>query len=1354
MHNIIDIPHPGVRIKAEVIPQGMPVTKAAKLMGVGRPALSNLLNGKAALSVDMAARLEKTFNYPRKDLLKMQADYEAIRADKISTPSDIKVYVPPFLGIKAAQIEQWSENNISARMRFPVLLRTLIHSTGRVLTRVDIPGNDDAERPGWDGIVEAGEGTPWIPKGRSGWEFGVTKDIKGKADDDFIKSVKTLQPDTTFVFVTPRRWPGKSKWVADAKIKGLWKDIRAYDASDLEQWLEQSLSAQTWFANEANIPAEGIRTLDKCWEDWASVSTPPLTGTLFCPAIEVSKRALLSRLSGAPDKSILISADSTEEALAFLAQIFGELGGEELASYRDRVLVFDKVGVLPRLAQGAPAFIPVVFKRDVERELAPHVGAMHSIVVYPRGVGHITPDIVLEPINYQSFGKALKEMGKSRDEIARLAKESGRSITVLRRRIANVPVVQTPEWAADHKTVESLVPFAFVGAWDSNNETDKHGLSYLAGGREYAELEKEFQRLTQLDDVPVWSIGIYRGIVSKLDLFYAIASAITSDDLNRYFEMARKVLGEDDPALDLEEDKRWAAHIYGKTRKFSASFRKGISETLVLLAVYSHLFRACPDVDTKVCLLVRDLLPTPLTTRVLEANCSDLPTYAEAAPEEFLSIIERDLKTGTPEVFGLMRPMGTGVLGRSSPRVGLLWALELLSWNPATFPRAVFILSQLAQVECNDNLTNKPINSLMMIFRAWMPQTEVGHQERAKLLQTLAERFPDVAWKICVTQFGDHYVDGIGHYSRKPIWRSDGHGAGEPLTTAKPIHDFQREMVEMALRWKSHSLDTLSDLVERLQSLDDSSQIRVWRLIEAWQDKASDVDKAAMREKIRTNVSALASGEAKKVYAKLTPSDLLNKHAWLFRDIWVATSAEEKEDAKKSGFKIREEHIKKMRIDAMREILKQRGFAGLLELARHGKASHQIGIYANDLLSEQKIMEFLQAAFRMVMEEKNNDPVKNLITGVLRAMSDDRQRERILGKIAKGLSEENVARLLLLAPFSKSTWKLVDALGETAQNSYWNEVVIGWVYYPEEEADEGVRRLLEAGRPRAAFLYIGCHVETVDAQLLFRLLSEVAGGGNERPDEYLPDKHNVERAFKHLNASPMLTLEQKANLEFAFIGFLAQAWAKHVDSYGIPNLERHIEAHPEVFIEAVVFAYRREDGGEDPIELRIAPSRRENVATSCSKLLEFLERIPGQGSPDELKAAILEKWIATVRQRCAELSRGEIADFCIGKLLARGPVGKDGVWPCESIRQVMEVVQSEAMMEGAWNVAYNSRGVHMRGEDGTQERELAEKYRKWGQVLQFSHPFVASKLLMQLEKTYEREANREDEDAGIRRRLH
>lgn len=570
------------------------------------------------------------------------------------------------------------------------------------------------------------------------------------------------------MFVTPRRWPGRKDWEAAAKAKKQWRDVRAYDADNLEQWLEQSLAGGAWFANETERPAKNVRSLDKCWAAWANVASPPLTAALFGSAIDAAKRIFLARLTKQPERPVVVAADSVEEALAFLSHLFAEHGGSELAAFRDRVMIFDKPGELPRLAQSAQPFIPVAPTREVERELAPFSRSMHCIVVCPRNAVNAEPDFVLEPTDYETFRKGLEAMGKCRDEISVLASESGRSLTVLRRRLSNVPAVRTPVWAADHRTAASLVPFMLVGAWHSDNTTDREGLSLLAD-RTYPEVETECQHLTVLNDAPVWSIGSYRGVISKIDLIFAIANAITKDDLNRYFAMARMVLGEDDPALDLDEKDRYFAPLHGKVREFSRAFREGISETLVLLAVHGNgLFRTRLgiDIEFEVIKVVRELLPEPLMTRVLEANDHDLPTYAEAAPDTFLTILEADLKRAEPAVLGLLKPADTGVFGRSPSRTGLLWALEGVSWNPATLQRAVLILARLAQVEISDNWVNKPTNSLESIFRAWMPQTAASHKDRVKVMKALAKRFPDIAWKICVAQFGAHHE--VGHYSHKP----------------------------------------------------------------------------------------------------------------------------------------------------------------------------------------------------------------------------------------------------------------------------------------------------------------------------------------------------------------------------------------------------------------------------------------------------------------------------------------------------------------------------------------------------------------------------------------------------------
>lgn len=70
-------PHPGEFIRTEILEaHGLNVTDAARVLGVARPTLSNLLNGSAALSGEMALRVEKAFGVRMETLLRMQTSYD------------------------------------------------------------------------------------------------------------------------------------------------------------------------------------------------------------------------------------------------------------------------------------------------------------------------------------------------------------------------------------------------------------------------------------------------------------------------------------------------------------------------------------------------------------------------------------------------------------------------------------------------------------------------------------------------------------------------------------------------------------------------------------------------------------------------------------------------------------------------------------------------------------------------------------------------------------------------------------------------------------------------------------------------------------------------------------------------------------------------------------------------------------------------------------------------------------------------------------------------------------------------------------------------------------------------------
>jgi addiction module HigA family antidote len=87
-------PHVGGVIRREVIePLGLTVTEAAKALGVGRQALSSLLNEKAALTSDMALRVEKAFGPKMDHLMRMQLAYDLAQARKEERTIGVKRYV-------------------------------------------------------------------------------------------------------------------------------------------------------------------------------------------------------------------------------------------------------------------------------------------------------------------------------------------------------------------------------------------------------------------------------------------------------------------------------------------------------------------------------------------------------------------------------------------------------------------------------------------------------------------------------------------------------------------------------------------------------------------------------------------------------------------------------------------------------------------------------------------------------------------------------------------------------------------------------------------------------------------------------------------------------------------------------------------------------------------------------------------------------------------------------------------------------------------------------------------------------------------------------------------------------------
>ena len=1345
----------GRSIRDEFIPTGMSVTEAARRLGVSRPTLSKLLNGKVVLSHDMAVRLERTFGADRTRLNELQGASDRDRLRSRGRAVAVDPYVPSFLTIKARQIAAWGAENIDARALLPVLVRRLVHSTGRELRHVDIPGYDSAQRPGWDGWIEADAATPWVPEGRSGWEFSVDRRPSQKAERDYQVRLRMLssadRAQCTFVFVTPRIWTTRDQWVRKKEAAGDWKAVKVFDASNLEQWLETTITPQIWLAKELEIRTGGFWTVDHFWDRWATASDPPMTPEIFASAIAAHSAEFTKWLEMPNERPLTVAADSKQEAIAFVACM---LRHKEVAPrYRDQAVVFESAESLRDLAQSSSPLIPIVFSNDTEREIVTLYRHRPCVVVRPRNAVDRDPDIAIELLGHSAFEKGLADMGIERERFDRLAHESGRSPTVLRRRLSRIEALRTPPWAGSKDVARCLVPITLIGAWHRGSAADREILAAL-GDTDYTKVEESIADLLQRDDCPVWCVDQYRGVVSKIDALFAISPWMTEKDISDFMRVAECVLSESDPSLDLPDDQQWAAAVYGKVREHSSALRTGVCETLVMLSVHGNfLFRRRLGIDIEACVtsLVERLL-TPLTGETLRSHDRDLPSYAEAAPNAFLALIDEDLTGPQPSVLELLKPVSAGAF-ESPWRTGLLWSLERLAWNPRNLVRVVAILARLSETKIDDNWVNKPINSLSAIFRSWIPQTAASLDDRVKAFTTLCRSFPDIGWRLCVQQ-----VKGgpdFGHYSGRPHWRNDAAGAGQPV--ARSEHSaFVRRALDLAISWSPHTETTLGDLVEHVGDLPQDDQRAVWRLVDAWSETdIDDIVKAKLRDRVRRahltwrgrlrETETEQRNRAREVYEALGSRDPVVRNAWLFASPWVEGIADDSDDENLDPGE-EERRVDQCRREAMTEIWSSRGLDGALQLLPTCDPGTVGSYVAGCAVTPHAALDVIQACLSSTLDQ--DETANSFLRGFFWRL-DENTRSTLITTIAEIGTVEQVVRLFRCFPFRGTTWRLLNQNDRPVRERYWSTAYPVRGRFTEAETAELIDRLLDAGRPFDAFFAVQFNWDEVETSRLRRLLLAMVTTKVDPTAHFKIDSYQIGKALKSLADRPGIPIDIMAQLEFAFIDVLGDR------EHGIPNLEKVVTESPIFFVRVLALYLKRSDDGNDPPEWRTAdPDRALSSASAAYRLLSKISRIPGTNRKGTVDAHALKEWVKEARRLCREYGRGSIGDQKIGELLSNAPAEKDGVWPCRPVCEVLDANPSEDMATGVRVGVYNARGAHSRGldEGGQQERELSARYRMWAKRLVFAYPRVAG-ILEDIAQAYDRDAERHDSDVQVRKRL-
>ena len=265
------------------------------------------------------------------------------------------------------------------------------------------------------------------------------------------------------------------------------------------------------------------------------------------------------------------------------------------------------------------------------------------------------------------------------------------------------------------------------------------------------------------------------------------------------------------------------------------------------------------------------------------------------------------------------------------------------------------------------------------------------------------------------------------------------------------------------------------------------------------------------------------------------------RHSWLFANYWIAPSFELKiED--ECDYEKQAEKVRILRISAIKEILLERGFDGIVALLEDCGVPDAVGeVLANHITKSADRIEFLKQCLSVTGKLEGN--MHSYIQGFLRSVKDT-ICDVLISETTPGIDADRIVHLFLCSPFRQNTWSQLQRHNREIRDRYWVEVNPAWKIYAEAESREGIDRLLEAKRPCVALFMAGMNWSKIETSQIKRILFDIITVKAELPDSYLKS-YKVSEAMNELDSRRDVDRDEMVGLELMYTEILDDG--KHSD---------------------------------------------------------------------------------------------------------------------------------------------------------------------------------------------------------------
>lgn len=1223
--------------------------------------------------------------------------------------------------ITSTHLKQWADTK-ECQSLLPELVRRLIFASVKQLDRLSFPSGDAVHLPGWDGIVSCRESIDLVPDGESLWECGSDRNFKTKANNDISKRVANPlghnQSTSTFVFVTPREWPNVNTWILDHQDG--WKKIVVYSAVELEAWIEKCPSVGLWLADKLNIlKAGGYQLPDVSWDQWASCDKYTLPYKIVTSGRERETDCVLKACS---HPCVLeVQALTQTEAIAFvLASIATCNDADRLWS---KTIVVTSKDTLDDLVSHYENLIIVTSLLDNMPYALAH---NHTIIRVVTPVDHVPSAVKLPKLEREGFIKSLEECGFDSVQASKIAKDTARDVTVLRRRLEIDK--QKPEWA-NSEGISALLPIILLGQWDENIPGDLELVEKFSRNK-YSDYVETLQHYCLMSDSPIAHIGSVWRLKSPLDAMSYASPYLSSGSFAKLKEICVLLIADDDTEavekLSCDEWKMWQSKQH-----YSSNVKKGTFQSLILLSLTDD---ANDSRLMQIESLVKELLNGWTLQRFL-SNRMYLTLLAEASPEAFLDFLETTSKDIYDVVFTPHKST-VGGTGWNIYYTEILFSLEMLAWDEDYILRATSLLLQFSTYKNESNYSNKPINSLAEIFRFQLPQTFVNYENKIKVLTSLSSSFKSQICELCF-----RILDTLGsgafmqtHFYKWKHFNDYSSPQNTPVSVANV-----KAITKLLLNCTTFSENDVCKLLK----LSTNKWMNCCRniILDAIVGRKEslyecDVVAHELRDVLTHHLSfpdaAWALSETdliqyQKLLSDIESRNVVKKYRWMFEDMFLRLPQRREMDYMKEA-----QMVLQVRNKAVNEILSERGKDGLWELVSVSKCpssvvNSMIQLYGDGLLEDvckkycEKIVDhtFLQSFFSNLFYTIGEEDFVKIVNNVYQ-----------YGNIC-------LSTCLYAPGYNEKLASIATDCGEIIETLYWQNVRASYV--KTTNLVYIIDKLVVVNRYEEALELIYHNKESdqltdiIKVSIIQGLLFKSQHGASKSIDWFV-----VDSVIEDLDKSEDPGIVQ-ALIQIEFFAYRAFKQRRNINEL---RLIKELMTDPSLLVELMVMAFTPDDDMEiDGNELE---QRNKDIMARCAfNILYDLPCCPGVDTQGNVDSSALRTYINRLYELSVERHRSQVVDMVVGNLLGNLP--RNETYPQPILGEIVEKLKSDSVDRHIRIRIFNSRGVTTRGftEGGDQERLLVALFKKYHDKVKFSYPRLA-KIFSQLIQEYEHDAYRED----------